>query len=338
MDTRRLGSSNLEVSTICLGTMMFGDQTDAAEAARIVDAAREAGVNFVDTADTYNAGESERIVGACLAADREKWVLASKVGNRVGSDEWRNHGGYSRSWMMRAVDDSRRRLATDYLDILYLHRDFPGTNIEEAIETVGDLIRSGRIRYFGVSNFAAWRIVEIIAHCRRLGVPQPIVCQPCYNLATRQVEAELIPACRHFGLGVVPYSPLARGVLTGKYAPGVEPEPGSRAARGERRMLQTEYRPESVQVARRVAERAAGLGLPAAHYALAWLLANRAVSALVAGPRTLAQWLDYCAAASVRLGPEEEAFVDSLVPPGHASTPGYTDPQYPVRGRVVAGD
>jgi aryl-alcohol dehydrogenase-like predicted oxidoreductase len=334
MKFRRLGSSNLNVSVLCLGTMMFGDQTEEAEAQRIVADARELGVNFIDTADVYTQGASERMVGRCLAGDRERWVLASKVGNVMG--DLPNQKGYSRSWMFRAVEDSLKRLATDYLDIYYLHRDYEGENLEEAVWAVGDLIRAGKIRYFGLSNFKGWRIAEVMRLCRELGVPQPIVCQPYYNLLNRMPEVEILPACQHFGLGVVPYSPVARGVLTGKYLPGAEPEPGSRGARKDKRFMQAEFREESLLIAQRLKVRADELGVRLGQYATAWVLNNCIVSSVIAGPRTLAQWQEYAGAVGLALSANDESLVDSLVAPGHPSTPGYTDPQYPVIGRRLA--
>ncbi len=336
MKYQRLGSSNLTVSVLCLGTMMFGDQTEEAEAQRIVADAREQGVNFIDTADVYTQGASERMVGRCLAADRERWVLASKVGNSMGDGP--NRKGYSRTWLNRAVEDSLKRLATDYLDIYYLHRDYEGENLEEAVWAVGDLIRAGKIRYFGLSNFKGWRIAEVMRLCRELGVPQPIVCQPYYNLLNRMPEVEILPACQYFGLGVVPYSPVARGVLTGKYLPGAEPEAGSRGARKDKRFMQAEFREESLLIAQRLKVRADELGIRLGQYATAWVLNNPIVSSVIAGPRTLAQWQDYAGAVGLALAAEDEALVDSLVAPGHPSTPGYTDPQYPVYGRRLASE
>ncbi len=332
MNYRRLGSSNLEVSTLCLGTMSFGERTDEVEAARIVAAARESGVNFIDTADVYNKGEAERMLGRCLAGDRGRWLLATKVGRAMS--ELPNHGGYSRAWLVKALEGSLARLATDWIDIYYLHRDFEATNLVETLQALGDLIRAGKIRYSGLSNFSGWRLAHIVGLCRELGVPQPVVCQPHYNLVNRVPEVEILPACAALGLGVVPYSPLARGVLTGKYLPGQPPLPGSRATR-DARLIETEFREASLIVAQQLKLRADALGVPLGQYATAWLLRNQIVSAVVAGPRTLEQWQDYLAAAELVLSPEDDALVDSLVAPGHASTPGYSDPQYPVQGRRV---
>ncbi|OYV49001.1 MAG: NADP-dependent oxidoreductase [Burkholderiales bacterium 21-58-4] len=247
-----------------------------------------------------------------------------------------NQSHYSRSWMMREVDNSLQRLATDYVDILYLHRDFHGENLEEAVRALGDLIREGKIRAFGVSNFRGWRIAEIIRLCEIANVPAPIVCQPYYNLLNRGPEVEILPACAHYGLGVASYSPIARGVLTGKYLPGQSPADSTRAARGDKRMMETEFRKESLDIAQTIVAHAKERGITPGQFAIAWLLNNRLVTAPIAGPRTEAQWADYQGGLTYRFTAEDEALVDRLVPPGHPSTPGYTDPAYPLEGRVTA--
>jgi aryl-alcohol dehydrogenase-like predicted oxidoreductase len=331
---RRLGASGLEVSTLCLGTMTFGDRTDAAEAARIVGAAREAGVNFIDTADNYAKGESERIVGALVREDRRHWILATKAGNVLTRRP--RDGGLSRRWLLAACEDSLRRLGVDWIDVYYLHRDDPGTPVAETVAALGDLVRAGKIRYFGVSNYRGWRIAEIVHACRDQGVPPPVVCEPYYNLLNRMPEVEVLPACAHHGLGVAPYSPTARGVLTGKYVPGAALPEGSRAALSEARFMETEFRPESLAVAQALAAHARKTGRTPLQFALAWLWANRNVTAPIAGPRTLEQLHEYIAAVGTPWSAEDEALVDSLVPPGHPSTPGYTDPRYPPTGRRLA--
>ena len=334
MEYRRLGASNLKVSALCLGTMMFADQTDVAEAGRIVDSARAHGVNFIDTADVYSKGGSERMVGKLLATDRHDWILASKLGNPMQGAPNQSH--YSRVWILREAEESLRRLGTDYLDILYLHRDYPGENLEEPVRAMGDLIRAGKIRYWALSNFRGWRIAEVARLCDQLGVPRPVVCQPYYNLLNRMPEVEILPACQHFGLGVVPYSPIARGVLTGKYLPGQQPPQDSRAGRADRRMMETEFREESLVIAQTLKEHADGRGLKLGQFATAWVLANPIVSSVIAGPRTLAQFEDYFGAVAVAISAGEEALVDQLVRPGHASTHGYNDPNYPLTGRPVS--
>lgn len=332
MTSRPLGRSGLKVAPLWLGTMMFGDQTTEDEAASIVDAAREAGVNGIDTADVYAKGESERIVGRLIAADRPRWVLATKVANPMSDDP--NERGTSRRWLMRAIDASLQRLNTDWVDIYYLHRDDESTPMEETLGAMARLIEVGKVRYFGLSNFRAWRIARMCELAERMNVPRPIVCQPPYNAMTRGIETEVLPCCAHYGVGVVSYSPLARGVLTGKYQPGAAPEPGTRAGRNDRRLMQTEWRPESVALAQRFKAHAESRGLSSGQLATAWVLNNRLVDGVIAGPRTLAQWTDYLGAVGPTLDAADEAFVDALVPPGHASTHGYTDPVYPVTGRV----
>jgi aryl-alcohol dehydrogenase-like predicted oxidoreductase len=331
---RRLGASGLEVSPVCLGTMYFGDRTDAATAQRMIDSARAAGINFIDTADAYCKGESERIVGRAIKAQRRHWILATKAGNVL--TRWPLDGGLSRRWLLAACEDSLGRLGTDHIDIYYLHREDPDTPLGETVSAIGDLIRAGKIRYFGVSNFRAWRIAEIVNECEAQGVPAPVVCQPYYNLLNRMPEIEVLPACDHYGIGVAPYSPIARGVLTGKYAPGGGVPVDSRGAVKDQRFMETEFREESFAIAQRLAEHAGRTGRSLLQLALAWLWANEIVTSVIAGPRTFEQWQGYLDAIGAPWSPEDEALVDSLVRPGHPSTPGYTDPRYPVEGRRTA--
>ena len=330
MQFRRLGKSGLEVSVVCLGTMMFGDRTDAATSNAIVAHAQDAGVNFIDTADVYSRGASETIVGAAIRGERDRWILATKVGNVMTKAP--QDGGLSRRWIFAACDASLKRLGTDWIDIYYLHRDDTNTPIAETVAALGDLMRAGKIRYFGISNFRGWRIAEVMRCCERLRVPQPVICQPYYNLLNRTPEVEILPACDYFGIGVAPYSPVARGVLTGKYAQDSVPE-DSRAGRKDRRMMETEFREESIAIAQTLKRHAEATGRSAVKFALAWLWANRVVSAVIAGPRTLEQWKQYADAIGTAWGDADEKLVDSLVTPGHPSTPRYNDPQYPFYGR-----
>jgi aryl-alcohol dehydrogenase-like predicted oxidoreductase len=334
-----LGRSGLKVSPLCLGTMMFGGQTDAAAAARIMALCRDAGVNFIDTADVYNAGRSEEIVGSALrdGGGRSHWVLATKVGNAMGAEP--NRRGLSRRWLFEACRASLARLGTDHLDIYYLHREDPTTPLEETVSAVGDLIRAGMIRHFGLSNFRAWRIAEVVRLCERAGIDRPVVLQPYYNALNRMPEVELLPACRHYGLGVAPYSPLARGVLTGKYAADAhQAAPDTRAGRRDSRLLETEWRAESLAIAQTLKAHAETRGITPGQFAIAWLLHNELVTAPVVGPRTEAQMQDYLGALDYGFTAEDEALVDSLVVTGHPSTPGYNDPAYPIEGRVPRRD
>jgi aryl-alcohol dehydrogenase-like predicted oxidoreductase len=334
MDYRNLGRTGLKVSRLCLGTMMFGARTDEAESTRIIDHAADHGVNFIDTADAYGAGESERVVGRAIAARRSQWVLATKLANPVDPESRDvNARGLSRRHVIAAAEASLRRLNADAIDLLYLHREDHTTPLAETVGALADLIRQGKIRYFGVSNFRAWRVAEISALADAAGIDRPAASQPCYNIANRMPEQEHFSACEHYGLGIVPYSPLARGVLSGKYQVGVAPGIDSRAGRQDRRLMQTEWRPESINLAQRIKEHAEARGITASQFATAWVLNNQLITATIAGPRTEAQWHDYLGALKVVLTAEDEAFVDGLVTPGHPSTPGYTDPGHPFFGR-----
>jgi len=332
MQYRNLGKSSTQVSALCLGTMMFGDQTGREEAASIVADAYAHGVNYIDTADVYTQGASETMVGELLKGQRHDWVLATKLGNKMSSRV--NEGHYSSPWMQREIDASLQRLQTDYVDILYLHRDYNGMDLEEPLRALDAMLKAGKIRYWGVSNFRGWRIAEAVRVAGQLGMPSPVVCQPYYNLLNRMPEVEVLPACAHYGIGVTPYSPVARGVLTGKYAPGQAPDPASRAGRADKRIAETEFRAESLAIAQQLKGHAESRGINLAQFACAWVLANPVISAVIAGPRTLAQWKDYLPALDYVFTDEDEALVDSLVRPGHPSTPGYTDPAYPLNGRV----
>ncbi len=332
MEYRSLGRSGLQISPLCLGTMMFGGQTDEAASLRIIAKAQDAGVNFIDTADIYNEGRSEEITGRAIAPHRTHWVLATKVANSTGPGP--NERGLSRRRIMEAAEASLRRLGTDWIDIYYLHREDHTTPLSETVRAMGDLLRAGKIRYFGLSNHRAWRVAEICRLCDELGIDRPVVSQPYYNAMNRMPEVEHLPACGYYGLGVVPYSPLARGVLTGKYSPGAPPPETSRAGRQDTRMMQTEWRPESLQIAQDIKAHAESRGITPGQFAVAWVLNNRLVTGVIGGPRTEEQWDDYVKALDYRLTAEDEALVDSLVATGHPSTPGYNDPAYPIEGRV----
>ena len=331
MTYRPLGRSGLKVSSICVGTMMFGDRTDEREAGEIVAVARDRGINFIDTADVYSTGESERITGRIIAADRDRWVLATKVANPMSKDP--NSRGLSRRWLTTAIDGSLQRLGLDHVDIYYLHKEDRSTPLAETVAALGDLIRSGKIRYFGVSNYRAWRIAEIVRLAEQLGVPPPVVCQPYYNAMNRMPEVEVLPACDHYGLGVAAYSPIARGILAGKYLPGQTPPQETRAGRNDKRILQTEWREESLVLAQQVKQHAEARGMTAAQFAVNWVLNNQLVTSAIVGPRTVEQMKEYGGSLDHAFAVQDEELIDSLVPTGHPSTPGYSDPAYPIEGR-----
>ena len=246
-----------------------------------------------------------------------------------------NERGLGRKWLMTAIDDSLRRLGTDYLDIYYLHLEDHETPMEETVSALGEIVGSGKARYWGVSNFRGWRIAEIVHLADEIGLDRPVVCQPYYNAMNRMPEVEVLPACAHHGIGVVPYSPLARGVLTGKYLPGSEPPGDTRAGRQDTRMMQTEFREESLVIAQKIKAHAEARGMTSGQWAFNWVLANPIVTAPICGPRTAAQWAENLGALEHDWTPEDEAFLDALVPLGHPSTPGYSDPRYPITGRPV---
>lgn len=314
--------------------MMFGDRADEAESDRITRQAREAGINFIDTADAYGGGRSEEIVGRLTKSHRDWWVIATKVGTRLPPFA-PNRGGIGRNWLLRGADESLARLKT-HIDVYYLHRDEVDTPLEETVDAIGTLIRDGKIRHWGVSNFAVWRISEIIRLCDVARVPRPVVGQPYYNAVNRMPEVEYLPLCAHHGIGVVPYSPLARGVLTGKYQPNVKPDPATRAGRNDKRMMMTEFREESMIVAQTIKQHAEARGRTAIGFALNWVLANPIVSSVIVGPNSQQHLQTYLAATDEGFDAEDEALLDRLVAPGHPSTPGYTDPLFPVTGRPVA--
>jgi len=332
MDHRALGRSGLKVSTLCLGTMMFGGATDEPASARIVAKARDQGVNFLDTADQYNNGKSEEVLGRAIARERDRWVVATKLANPMGPGP--NEVGLSRKWVMQAAEASLKRLGTDYIDVYYLHKEDHVAPLAETVRAMADLVRQGKIRYIGVSNYRSWRIAEICNLCDQIGIDRPVVSQPYYNAMNRMPEVEQLPAAAYYGLGIVPYSPLARGVLTGKYSPDAPPPAETRAGRSDKRIMQTEWRPESLRIAQTLKRHAEARGITAGQFAVAWVLNNALVTGTIAGPRTEAQWDDYVGALAYEFTAEDEALVDSLVTTGHPSTPGYNDPAYPLEGRV----
>ena len=335
MDYRLLGNSGLKISELCLGTMMFGDQTDLRTARKITGSARDVGVNFIDTADAYAGGKSESMVGELLKDDREDWIVATKVGSSQGTPA--RHKGLSRKWIMQAVDESLRRLRTDHVDIYYMHHVDWETPLDESVAAMGDLIAAGKVLHWGFSNHRGWHVAELVRLCDALGAPRPVICQPYYNAMNRMPENDLLPACDYYGIGVVPFSPLARGVLTGKYAPGKPPPKDTRAGRGDTRMMQTEFRKESLRAAQKIEAYAQKRGTSSIAFAVQWVLNNRLIAGVIAGPRTVTQWQSYLDALDYEFTAEDEAFLDGLVAAGHPSSPGFFDPRYPPRGRPTPG-
>ncbi|MGI9380702.1 MAG: aldo/keto reductase [Methyloligellaceae bacterium] len=333
MEYRYLGKSGLRVSTMCLGTMNFGATTDEDTAREMVVFARESGINFIDTADAYVGGASEKITGKLIQEDRANWVLATKVGQQDGPPERKM--GLSKKWMMEAIDQSLQRLNTDYVDIYYMHHVDWETPLEESISAMGEIIASGKAQYWGFSNHRAWQIGELVHLCDQLGCPPPIIAQPYYNIVNRQIEADLLPACEYYGIGVAPYSPLARGVLTGKYDPNADSPADSRAGRGDASILGRDFQKESFETVDRIKTHISGRDMSVVDFAVAWLLNNKLVTSVIGGPRTLDQWKAYIHASQQNLTADDENLVNELVAAGHPAAPGHTWGRYPVRGRVA---
>ena len=324
METRVLGGTGVRVSSYCLGAMMFGPMgnPDEDDCVRIVHRALDGGINFIDTADVYSRGRSEEIVGRALRGRRDDVVLATKVHGRMGDDP--NMRGNARRWIVREIEESLRRLGTDHVDLYQLHRPDPDTELEETLEAMTDLVRQGKVRYVGTSAFPAWQLVEAQWTAERRNVVRPRCEQCSYSILVRAAERDVFPVARRYGMGVIAYSPLAGGWLTGKYRLGQEPPGGSRMERSrsmggrfgprfDESRPQVQRRYEAVDALARVAEKA---GVPPAHLALAFTLAHPAVTSAIIGPRTMDQLEDLLAGSDVRLDPEILDAIDEVVPPG----------------------
>ena len=320
MQYRKLCRTGVEVSSQCLGAMMFGaaGNRDHDECERMIARALDAGINFIDTADVYSMGESEEIVGRAIKGCRDDVVLATKCFNRMGRD--RNQRGGSRRWIVRAVEDSLRRLGTDYIDLYQCHRHDWDTDLDETLGALTDLVRQGKVRYLGSSTFPADWIVEAQWVAERRGRERFVCEQPQYSIFARMVEDAILPACQRHGMGVIPWSPLAGGWLTGKYRRGEDPPAGSRfsggGARYPRSVADDPSAPakfDAVEALQPVAERA---GLSLTHLALAFVDAHPAVTATIIGPKTPDQLEDALAAADVTLDADTLDAIDEVVRPG----------------------
>jgi len=312
MQYRTLGKTGIKVSPYCLGAMMFGaaGNPDQDEAIRIIHKALDAGINFIDTADFYSQGQSEEIVGKALKGRRDNVVLTTKAHLPMGEDP--NMQGNSRRWIMRAVEDSLRRLGTDHIDLFFIHRPSPDTDIEETLSALTDLMRQGKLRAIGSSTFPASDIVEAQWVAERRGLARFRAEQPPYSILNRAIEREVLPACERYGMGAMVWSPLAMGALTGKYRKGA-PMPDSARAKRFARQMADERRLDAVE---QLLPLAAGAGLSLTHMALAFAIAHPGVTAAILGPRTMAQFDDLLAGADVRLTDDILDAIDAIVPPG----------------------
>ncbi|MFN0094171.1 MAG: aldo/keto reductase [Dehalococcoidia bacterium] len=324
MELRQLGRTGIKVSNLCLGCMMFGGKTTHADSMDIIDRALDAGINFLDTANVYNAGRSEEATGDALARNgkRHQVVLATKAHGKAGPGP--NDLGNSRRHLIAACEDSLRRLKTDYIDLYQIHRPEPGTPIDETLRALDDLVRSGKVRYIGTSTYAAWQLVESLWVSKEYGLNRFICDQPPYHLLDRRIERELIPMAQTYGFGIIPWSPLAGGLLTGKYKRGEEPPEDSRWA-GFRnnpvyRRRWTETLFDAIEPLEDLAK---AKGATLSQFALAWCAAQPGVTSPIIGPRTMEQLEDNLLAIDVSVTAEDREAVDAVVRPGTHITPYY---------------
>ena len=316
MRFRTLGRTGIRVHPLGLGTMVLGPwgNTDVDDCRRIIHQALDAGINLVDTADTYGDGATEEIIGPALRGRRDDVVLATKFHNPVGHHNDPNRRGNSRRWMMRAVEDSLRRLGTDYIDLYQVHRPDPHTAIEETVEALSDLVRAGKIRAWGTSTFPACDIVEAQWAAQRSGAIGPHCEQPPYSIMCRGVEREVLGVCARYGMGVITWSPLSSGWLTGKYT---RADPAPEGSRGHTNADHFDGGNEAkFDATERLASIAASAGVSLTHLSLAWVLEHPAVTAALIGPRTQAQLDDLLAVGDLRLDAEVLDAIDAVVAPG----------------------
>jgi aryl-alcohol dehydrogenase-like predicted oxidoreductase len=317
MEYRSLGRTGVKVSPLCLGAMNFGGPTSQEDSIAIINRALEAGINFIDTANVYNAGESERIVGQALKENgrRDQVVLATKVHGRTGDGP--NEQGVSRYHILKACEDSLRRLQTDHIDLYQMHRPSLTVPIDETLRALDDLVRSGKVRYVGCSTYPAWMVMEALATSERYGLARYVSEQPPYNLLDRRIENELIPLCQKYGLAVLPWSPLAGGILAGRYPTDGRLPEGSRATRaGDFFRARVTHRGR--QIAAQVAELAQARGLTAAQFALLWVKDQPGVTSPIVGPRTMSHLEEAVAILGMTLDEADRPLFDELVHPGNA--------------------
>ncbi|MFJ4923398.1 aldo/keto reductase [Streptomyces sp. NPDC088725] len=328
---RPFGRTGVQVSPLCLGTMMFGPRgnPDHDDSVRIIHRALDSGINFVDTADVYSAGESEVIVGKALAgARRDNVVLATKFHGGMGDDP--NQQGNSRRWIVREVENSLRRLGTDWIDLYQVHRPSPGTDFDETLGALSDLVHQGKIRYIGTSTFQPSEIVEGQWTAERRGRERVVSEQPPYSVLARGIEREMLPVAQRYGLAVIPWSPLAGGWLSGRYRKGAAQPSSSRSdSQRERFDINARENAAKLEAADALAVLAEEAGLTLVQLALAFVLEHPAVTSAIIGPRTMEQLETQLDAGGIRLSKDVLDRIDEIVPPGtnlSARDSGYTPP------------
>ena len=316
MEYRLFGRTGVKVSPLCLGAMNFGGPTEPAAAHQIIHAALDAGLNFIDTADVYNETRAESVVGAALAGRRERVFLATKAHFQAGPDV--NDAGNSRRHLLRACEASLRRLNTDYIDLYQIHRPSPEIPVDETLGALTDLVRAGKVRYIGCSTHPAWRVMEALAVSERAGFARYVSEQPPYNLLDRRIENELVPLALRHDLALLPWAPLAQGVLAGRYAASQAPPADSRAARLPGSIYARRVTPRGVAAGERFAELARACGKTPGQLALLWCKDQPGVTAPVVGPRTMDQLDDVLPVLGMRLSDEERLACDAINPAGTA--------------------
>jgi len=326
MDHRNLGRTGVSVSKLCLGAMMFGawGEPDHDESIRIIHAALDAGINFIDTADVYSAGESEEIVGKALKGRRDDVVLATKLYMPVGEDDDPNRRGTSRRWIVQEVENSLRRLGTDYIDLYQVHRPTPDTDLDETLGALTDLVHQGKVRYLGHSTYPASLIVEAQWVARDRHLQRFVTEQPPYSILTRGIENEVLPTAQKFGMGVIPWSPLQGGWLSGRYRKDSDvtgPTSAARRRLANRYDLSLPENQRKLDAAEALAQLAEETGITLIQMALAFVLNHPAVTAPIIGPRTMEHLDSQLAAADVVLGDDVLDRIDAIVPPGHNLNP-----------------
>jgi aryl-alcohol dehydrogenase-like predicted oxidoreductase len=323
MNFRPLGRTGVQVTPLCLGCMMFGGKTNAGESSAIIDRALNAGINFVDTANVYSRGLSEEIVGKTLKTNkmRDKIVLATKVHARM-ADSDPNALGNTRRHIITECEASLRRLQTDYIDLYQIHRPQSSVPIDEALRALDDLIRSGKVRYIGTSTFAAWQVVESLWVSKELGLNRFVSEQPPYNLLDRRIERELLPMAQTFGLAVIPWSPLAGGLLTGKYKRDGQAPAGSRFTEPTA-WDKPRYNERMFDVVEKLRPLAEAKGCTLSQFSLAWVMHQAGVTSPILGPRTMDQLDDNLGALNVTFTEAELKAIDELVARGRMVSPFY---------------
>jgi aryl-alcohol dehydrogenase-like predicted oxidoreductase len=330
MNYRPLARTGVQVSPLCLGAMMFGawGNADHEDSIRIIHAALDAGINFIDTADVYSAGESEEIVGKALAGRRDDIVLATKFHGTMGEDP--NRRGNSRRWIFKEVESSLARLKTDWIDLYQVHRPEDDTDIEETLGALSDLVHQGKVRYIGSSTFPASRVVEAQWTARERGLERFVCEQPPYSLLVRGVEEDLLPTAQRHGMGVIPWSPLAGGWLSGGWRKGQEPPSSTRAQRLPARYdLSLPANQRKLDAADALALLAEEAGISLVHLAIAFVIRHPAVTAAIVGPRTMEQLESQLGASEVELSADVLDRIDEIVPPATNVNPadgGWSNP------------